>query len=76
MSMKKEVVISISILVCLTIFITYIITRNMKDNSLTQNSSGYIGKIGEVISYIDHPIISINDVSIKYIGTREQPATE
>lgn len=49
--------------------LTFIIMENTKEDSLApmSNSSEYSGKIGEIISYIDHPIITINDISIKYL---------
>jgi len=43
-------------------------------NFVDQQSLSF--KLGDIVNYIDHPIISIDDVNIKHIGTRSQPATE
>jgi len=55
-----------------------IVIENMKENlqASSINSSPYVGSVGEIISYIEHPIISINNICIKYLGIQEQPATE
>ena len=51
----------------------------MQNNSQASIPSGstYLGKTGEVVSYVDHPVISINEITIKYLGSTPRiPATE
>ncbi|MEO8637479.1 MAG: hypothetical protein ABI430_01090 [Candidatus Taylorbacteria bacterium] len=77
MNTKMIIYLLVGILV-IAVVISMFISKNNKSSSSvpTTNGSGYLGKVGEVISYIDNPIISVGDITIKYIGTREQPATE
>jgi hypothetical protein len=74
----KKGAITVLVFLGFVILFTSVIVSNMKDNKKvpTTDSSIYIGKVGEIISYIDHPMISINDLSIKYLGAQSQPATE
>jgi hypothetical protein len=46
---------------------------NPTSNNPGTENAPYTGKIMEIISYIDHPIISINNLTIIYTGKRDAP---
>ena len=82
--MKKVVIIAI-LLFALIIQITYLTKNKMENNppvsastnSTNSASSTYIGKIGEKINYKEHPLVSINEITVKYLGSTDKiPATE
>ncbi len=58
----------ILLLIGTLILVIYIIPKNMQDEPQVPTPATYSGKIGELINYTDHPLISIGEINIKYEG--------